>query len=179
MKKILKNKKIFAAFLVLGVLLIGGATTMALEVASSEKVKNTFSVADCDTKIVEHFGESALDKDIYVYNESETTAAYVRVRLTVSADAMGVNPVLDEKSKDSWIYGDDGFYYYLYPVQPKECTTKLLDAISLDENFDGTTFDVTAYEESCVATSGAKGKTSVKDIKAAFDKATKTNGGNN
>ena len=66
------------------------------------------------------------------------------------------------------------FYYYLKDVAPGGKTTELLNGVTPSDDFKGDTFDVTVYEESCVANVSSDKDLDINIVKAAFDKAEKS-----
>ncbi len=75
---------------------------------------------------------------------------------------------------DDWEYNEeDGFYYYLKGVPANEYTSYLLKSVELKNGFNGDTFDVTVYEESCIATVGANTEMDLDTIIKAFEDSTK------
>lgn len=100
-------------------------TTVALLVAHTNAVTNTFKAAESGTHVdVEDSGNKKTG--IFVKNEG-TATSYVRVKLVmnwVSEDGKTISaaPVkIDvEYDKDKWFLGTDGIYYYKTPVGPKD-----------------------------------------------------------
>ena len=171
MKKI-KNKRIILSILLV-VALVGVGATVALSLAKTNSVINTFRAAqrDHDTSIKEEVDTETLTKTVQVSNDAKHSYAYIRVRFEVSPSDVKVTI-----TGDSWGNGKDGFYYYLKPVSPKE-PNNLTDEIvwtanqTTVENTD--TFDVLVYEESCVAPSDDEAK-DIDTVKKAFENADKT-----
>lgn len=100
-------------------------TTVALLVAHTNAVTNTFKAATSEIKIDEKL-EGNQKKSIIVKNEG-TATSYVRVKLVmnwVSDDGKTISaaPVkIDVKyDTDKWFLGTDGIYYYKTPVGPKD-----------------------------------------------------------
>lgn len=172
-----KNKKSFVLSLLLLVAVVGTAGTVALAVAKSNDVKNTFQAADNNTGIEEPEGGTPEKKQVSVINESSENYTFIRARVTVSPEgACEVNIPKETK----WEDGGDGFYYYcqaVAPVKPNEPdedksnTDLLIDGVTPSGNFKGNTFDVTVYEESCVATTTTNVTLDV--VKKAFEEAEK------
>lgn len=176
-KNITKNKKTFIVSLLLVVAIAGAAITMALAIARSNNVINTFEAADHSTEIEEKV-DSDLTKTVWVKNTAKKSPAFIRVRLTVSPEELQKSLVLDEKALDEgkWIDGEDGFYYYLTAVPAGGKTDALLSRVDGDsevfKKFTGDSFDIVVYEESCVATVAGGKQERLENIKAAFDAAT-------
>lgn len=138
-------------------------TTVALLVAHTNAVTNTFKAAESGTHVdVEDSGNEKTG--IFVKNEG-TATSYVRVKLVmnwVSKDGKTISaaPVkIDvEYDKDKWFLGTDGIYYYKTPVGPKDSgnntTANLLkDPITepTDGKPDGCHLEVTVLAESIQA----------------------------
>lgn len=192
MKKInLHSKKTLIVSILLLAAVIGVAATVALGVARSNSVTNTFKAGKIDTEIDEEIDVdgTTLKKSVSVKNsDSATSDAYVRVRLTKSpeneeitlkfADGAISTPI--NEASDTWIYNEkDGFYYYRYSVEPGKATTELLS--SVDPGSYTGEFDVTAYQESCIATeenpyveNGDNSPLELTVLTSAFENATTT-----
>lgn len=175
MKKVknMKTKRTFIVSFLLIVAIAGAAVTIALAVAQSTPVTNTFTAADHNTNIDENV-EGNLTKEVRVQNSASNSPAFIRVRLTPSPEG-SVNLIFAEDAfaTDKWVNGGDGFYYYLQAVEPGNSTDMLLKAV--EPVGDITTFDVTVYEESCVATQIPSGTDALTHIKATFNASTGTN----
>ena len=167
-----KNKKSFILSLLLLAVVVGTAGTVALAVAKSNGVINTFQAADNNTGIDEDDGGEPQNKVVSIKNESEKDKAFIRARVTVYPE--GACEV-DTSRAESWEYcKEDGFYYYLKDVAPGGKTTELLNGVTPSDDFKGDTFDVTVYEESCVANVSSDKDLDINIVKAAFDKAEKS-----
>lgn len=128
MKRIFNGSGGRKAALILSLCLIFAlavGTTVALLVAHTNAVTNTFKAATSEIKIDEKL-EGNQKKSITVKNEG-TATSYVRVKLVmnwVSEDGKTISaaPVkIDVKyDKDKWFLGTDGIYYYKTPVGPKD-----------------------------------------------------------
>lgn len=104
-------------------------TTFALLKANTDPVKNTFTAAKSETKIVEEFGDG--QKTSIKVQNTGTAVSYVRVKLVmnwvdesgnVSAAPVGITPSIT----DNWFL-KDGIYYYKMPVAANDgVTTNLL-----------------------------------------------------
>ena len=174
--RVKKEKRTFIVSLLLVAAIAGAAITIALAIAQSNAVTNTFKAADHETGIVETVG--GLNKDVTVKNNSESSPAFIRVRMVVSPEDAGIQLVYNSNAENEdkykvpsdWAQAADGFYYYLKAVPAKGSTSQLLDEVEVPEGFTDT-FDVTVYEESCVATVPAGQSATLDVIKNAFDKA--------
>ncbi len=103
-------------------------TTVALLVAHTNAVTNTFKVAESGTHI-EEVTKDGVKSSIIVQNTG-TATSYVRVKLVmnwvdgnenvVSGDNL---PPVALNSDNSWFRGSDGIYYYTKPVAPKDAET--------------------------------------------------------
>lgn len=141
------NKKTSILSVLLLIAVIGVGATIALAVAQTSPVVNTFKAGKIDTGIIEDKVDEDFNKEVRVTNSDQAESdAYVRVRLNCPT---GVTPVLSDESQETWEQGVDGFYYYLYSLAPGDSTTKLLSklAVTIEESFD-----VAVYQESCIAT---------------------------
>lgn len=177
------NRKTLLLSVVLLVAIIGVGVTVALSIAGTNPVVNTFKVGKIDTQIEETV-DGSFNKQVKVTNSTSADSdAFIRVRIN-APDGIVLN--LSENHTEYWEDGGDGFYYFLYSVAPGESTTELLSSVEIDENASEAVkselkkngFDVTVYQESCIASQishyeddGAK-PISVGTVKAAFDRAT-------
>lgn len=155
MKRIKKlNRKTAFLSAVLLVVLIGVGITVALSVASTDPVVNTFEAGQIDTDIEEKFPDGPMTKQVSVTNNSSAKShAFVRVRIN-APEELDLNLPNTKEPNASWKDGEDGFYYYLYSVAPSEATKPLLDGFTITDDFGNevNTFDITVYHESCIAT---------------------------
>ncbi|MBU3840295.1 MAG: hypothetical protein IAA25_04825 [Candidatus Ruminococcus intestinipullorum] len=167
--------------------IIGVTITVALEVAQSNFITNTFATSKIDTEIEEDIsvdGET-LNKRVSVKNVEDATAdAYIRVRLTKSPEDASIQLIYSEGAlstpvakENTWIDGGDGFYYYRYSVAPGTETTELLSGVDA-KGFEGN-FDVIVYQESCIAAEENRYSlgeenvpTDLSTIKSTFERAT-------
>lgn len=99
-------------------------TTVALLVAHTNAVTNTFTAAESGTHIEEK--TEGGEKSSIIVQNTGTATSYVRVKLVmnwVSEDGKTISaaPVkIDVKyDKDKW-FKQDGIYYYRTPVGPKD-----------------------------------------------------------
>lgn len=120
-------------------------------------VNNNFSPADSiDPEVVEKFEEfdKTLKKDVYFEVGETEYPVYVRVALVFTwqnedgivyfSKPVEATPILGDGDEiigysgdytidlnidadDDWMLGDDGFYYYKYPVQSDDPTTILIN----------------------------------------------------
>ena len=82
MKRKKISRKTMLLSVILLVVLIGAGVTIALSVASTDPVVNTFQAGKIDTEIKEEFPGDALSKTVTVTNSSEAKSdAFVRVRI--------------------------------------------------------------------------------------------------
>lgn len=138
MKRIFNGSGGRKAALILSLCLIFAlavGTTVALLVAHTNAVTNTFTAAKSEIKIEENTDDGS-KSEIYVKNVG-TATSYVRVKLVmnwVSEDGKTISgePVNIEVKYDNtkW-FEQDGIYYYTKPVAPKDAgpgsvTTNLL-----------------------------------------------------
>lgn len=166
-KNIFKRHTLIASFLLVFAI-AGVAGTVALAVATSDPVTNTFKAASLDTDITEE-GSSPDEKIVTITNQKDSPA-YIRVRITVSPE----NATKPLTIKDGWLDGNDGFYYYHQAVEGNGGKTNpIIDSIDVDEDYAKTKepFDVTVYQESCVATKAPGETVTLEDMKNAFNAA--------
>lgn len=161
MKRIFNGSGGRKAALILSLCLIFAlavGTTVALLVAHTNAVTNTFTAAKSEIKIEENTDDGS-KSEIYVKNVG-TATSYVRVKLvmnwvsddgkTVSATPVGITPSIT----DNWFPGSDGIYYYKTPVAPDKLTANLLkDPITepTEGKPDGCHLEVTVLAESIQA----------------------------
>lgn len=149
-----RKKHTFIVSILLVLMIAGVATTVALVTAKTAPVINTFKAADMDTEIVEPTPDPtpqpAEEKRVTVQNNGGSSA-FIRVRVTVSPEN-AAEPRWETKT--DWYYdSDDGFYYYLAPLAGGGKTAPLFDGVNVSDEFKNSheDFDVTVYQESCVA----------------------------
>lgn len=167
MKRIFNGSGGRKAALILSLCLIFAlavGTTVALLVAHTNAVTNTFKAAESGTHV--DVDDSGNEKTgIFVKNEG-TATSYVRVKLvmnwvsndetnrTISSEPVGITPVINEAD---WFLGTDGIYYYTKPVGPdgsdNDTTTNLLKnpITQPDDAPDGCHLEVTVLAESIQA----------------------------
>lgn len=182
MKKLseLRKKHTFIVSILLALAIAGVAATVALAVASTDPVVNTFKAADLDTEIEEPTPSPspvpAEDKKVAIKNNGDSPA-FIRVRVMISPEG-AANPSYVQSS--DWQDGKDGFYYYLKAVDGKEETTALFEGVVPSKNFLNSqeSFEVTVYQESCVATSNLSecptSEEKLNAMKTAFQQASGT-----
>lgn len=131
-------------------------TTVALLVAHTNAVTNTFTAAKSEITIEEKT-DDGIKSEIYVKNEG-TATSYVRVKLVmnwVSEDGKVVSggslPTVTLNDDGSW-FEKDGIYYYTKPVAPQDLTSNLLkSAIEQTNAPKGCHLEVTVLAESIQA----------------------------
>ncbi len=167
MKRIFNGSGGRKAALILSLCLIFAlavGTTVALLVAHTNAVTNTFTAAKSKITIEEKT-DNGIKSEIYVKNEG-TATSYVRVKLVMNwVDGNG-NIVSGDNlpevtlNKSDW-FVKDGIYYYMTPVapvsaMPNNVTTNLLQANSpitepKDGKPEGCHLEVTVLAESIQA----------------------------
>lgn len=162
MKRIFNGSGGRKAALILSLCLIFAlavGTTVALLVAHTNAVTNTFTAAKSGTDIVEELKDNQ-KKSIKVENTG-TATSYVRVKLvmnwvskdgkTISGEPVNINVQYDT---NNWLE-QDGIYYYTTPVAPGKMTDNLLQKDkSITEPTDkpeGCHLEVTVLAESIQA----------------------------
>lgn len=163
MKRIFNGSGGRKAALILSLCLIFAlavGTTVALLVAHTNAVTNTFTAAKSEITIKENT-DNGSKSEIYVTNEG-TATSYVRVKLvmnwvskdgkTISGEPVNIDVNYDT---DKW-FKQDGIYYYTTPVGPNMTTDNLLQANSpitepTEGKPDGCHLEVTVLAESIQA----------------------------
>lgn len=161
MKRIFNGSGGRKAALILSLCLIFAlavGTTVALLVAHTNAVTNTFTAAKSKITIEEKT-DNGIKSEIYVKNEG-TATSYVRVKLVMNwvdgngkVVSGGSLPNVTFNSDNSWFLGSDDIYYYKTPVGPKDLTANLLkDPIEQPEGApEGCHLEVTVLAESIQA----------------------------
>lgn len=159
MKRIFNGSGGRKAALILSLCLIFAlavGTTVALLVAHTNAVTNTFTAAKSKITIEEKT-DNGIKSEIYVKNEG-TATSYVRVKLVcnwVDKDGnVSATPVPAPTITNSDWFVKDGIYYYKMPVAPNDQTSNLLDGnpITQPEGApDGCHLEVTVLAESIQA----------------------------
>lgn len=162
MKRIFNGSGGRKAALILSLCLIFAlavGTTVALLVAHTNAVTNTFTAAKSDITIKEDV-KNGKKSSIQVENKG-TATSYVRVKLVmnwvdntteniVSGDNL---PTVELNTDDGW-FEKGGIYYYKMPVGPKDSTANLLQEgkpIKQENAPDGCHLEVTVLAESIQA----------------------------
>ena len=140
MKRIFNGSGGRKAALILSLCLIFAlavGTTVALLVAHTNAVTNTFTAAKSEIKIEENTDDGS-KSEIYVKNVG-TATSYVRVKLvcnwvskdgkTISGEPVNIDVNYDT---DNWFL-KDGIYYYTKPVAPKDAETGSVTSNLLQE----------------------------------------------
>lgn len=160
MKRIFNGSGGRKAALILSLCLIFAlavGTTVALLVAHTNAVTNTFTAAKSEITIEEKT-DDGIKSEIYVKNEG-TATSYVRVKLVMNWVDDNNNivpgdnlPKVTLNKKDVWFLGSDGIYYYKTPVASQNLTENLLqDPITQTGAPDGCHLEVTVLAESIQA----------------------------
>lgn len=146
MKRIFNGSGGRKAALILSLCLIFAlavGTTVALLVAHTNAVTNTFTAAKSKITIEEKT-DDGIKSEIYVKNEG-TATSYVRVKLvmnwvdnTTGNIVSGDNLPTVELNKDGGWFEKGGIYYYRTPVAPDRLTDNLLkDKYPITEPTEG------------------------------------------
>ena len=145
-------------FIIISILLI--VTTISFTISfliKKSSVNNEFVLGKVSSEIIETFDkDNNIKSNVFVKNTGNVST-YIRVALTfswVDSDGnilfeepnLGTDYIIDMSNSSSWIYGNDGFYYYILPVDAGGNTDNLIDMckpITLyhDKNF---VLDITA-----------------------------------
>ncbi len=160
MKRIFNGSGGRKAALILSLCLIFAlavGTTVALLVAHTNAVTNTFTAAKSGTHI-EEVTKDGVKSSIIVQNTG-TATSYVRVKLVMNwvdgnekVVSGGSLPMVELNTDDGW-FEQGGIYYYKTPVAPKDLTANLLkDPITQPKDApDGCHLEVTVLAESIQA----------------------------
>lgn len=162
MKRIFNGSGGRKAALILSLCLIFAlavGTTVALLVAHTNAVTNTFTAAESGTHI-EEVTKDGVKSSIIVQNTG-TATSYVRVKLVmnwvddkenvVSGDNL---PKVSLEEGSDWFLGTDGIYYYKMPVAPNDQTSNLLNGNPIEQPEgapEGYHLEVTVLAESIQA----------------------------
>ena len=159
MKRIFNGSGGRKAALILSLCLIFAlavGTTVALLVAHTNAVTNTFTAAKSKITIEEKT-DDGIKSEIYVKNEG-TATSYVRVKLVcnwVDKDGnVSATPVPAPTITNSDWFEQDGIYYYKTPVAPNDQTSNLLDGNPIEQPEgapEGYHLEVTVLAESIQA----------------------------
>ena len=110
-----RSKKTAILSVLLLAAVIGVGATIAMAVAQTSPVVNTFEAGKIDTSIEEQV-DTDMNKKVWVKNSAEAkNDAFVRVRINCPEE---IELELSDESADTWAKGSDEFYYYLYSVAP-------------------------------------------------------------
>lgn len=159
MKRIFNGSGGRKAALILSLCLIFAlavGTTVALLVAHTNAVTNTFTAAKSKITIEEKT-DNGIKSEIYVKNEG-TATSYIRVKLVcnwVDKDGnVSATPVPAPTITNSDWFVKDGIYYYKMPVALNDQTSNLLDGNPIEQPEgapDGYHLEVTVLAESIQA----------------------------
>lgn len=126
-----KGKLLTTALIILCVCILSG-TTLAYLVTETDILSNIFNPAHINCEVTGTFS-NGYAKDVRVKNTGDTDA-YIRAAITINfVDSSGnvyatapdaTNYTISYGS--SWKLGEDGYWYYLYPVASKMSTTPLV-----------------------------------------------------
>ncbi|MBE6037804.1 MAG: hypothetical protein E7218_01205 [Anaerofustis stercorihominis] len=147
----MKKTKIKAISLMICLLMVVGVVvggTVAFLMDASDEVENTFTPSEVTTDVVEDtdsFENEGIKKDVVIKNTGDTDA-FIRAAIVVTwqdeqGNVYGQKPVpgtdyeillnVDTKDKEdddnnSWILGNDGFYYHKEAVAGNNDATEVL-----------------------------------------------------
>ncbi len=151
------KKKITIIALIVAVLAITIGGSLAYFTAEDEK-ENTFTVGNVKIELSEEKWDEAvenkenenmypgqvIDKDPVVTNIGKNPA-FIRVSVT-GLDQFGEKaPIVfftgdtEGKLGENWVDGEDGYYYYLLPIDPEEATTALFEQIKIPTSLENDT----------------------------------------
>ncbi len=162
------KKKLTAVSLVVALLAIAIIGTSLAYFTDDDEATNTFTVGNVKIELAEEKWDEAvdnsenenmypgqtIDKDPVVTNIGKNPA-FIRISVTnldqFGEDAMIVYATGGEAGElgENWVDGEDGYYYYLLPLDPEASTSALFETITLPVSIenDEETEDivVTAY----------------------------------
>ena len=121
--------------------LLGVQGTISWLTTKTNPVQNTFTPATVSCEVTESFNGTT-KTNVNVRNTGETDA-YIRVKL-VSYRVNAQNQRIGGQAQiptftpgEGWKPGNDGFYYYLYPVAPGQSPQNpLIQSIDLKGNYE-------------------------------------------
>lgn len=154
----LRWSKQFAVLTCVAVLLMGFVgSSLAWLMDSTPKVKNEFIPGDVTPEVTEGF-DGNVKSDVKIQNTGNVDA-YIRAKLVFSwqneaGEVLGVAPTSDDYTiswtKEGWVDGPGGYYYYTTPVVPGGSTKVLATGImQVSPNpADGYTLHVEVLAES-------------------------------
>lgn len=154
----LRWSKQFAVLACVAVLLTGFVgSSLAWLMDSTEKVENKFIPGDVTPEVTEGFNGN-VKSDVKIQNTGNVDA-YIRAKLVFTwqnkaGEVLGVAPTSDDYTiswtKEGWVNGPGGYYYYTTPVVPGGSTKVLATGImQVSPNpADGYTLHVEVLAES-------------------------------
>ena len=134
------NRKLRVPVIVMVVSVLLAAALLSAGITAAylmdvDKVDNPFLVGETVNDVVETFSPpstlppagEAVTKEVRILNSGNLTCL-IRARLLFEDDVL---TMLTEpfETCEGWAEGDDGFYYYLFPVAPGESTEPLIREI--------------------------------------------------
>lgn len=160
MKKMSRKKKTKMAAAVFGICVltaIGVIAGTSAYLTDNAEVVNEIWAGWNETKTEEEFptptpvspGETVIKK-VQIRNTGKVPC-YIRVALIVSEGTV----TLEGLDTESWVDGQDGYYYWQNVVQPGESTGELFTGVRVDHQTESETVTVTVYEESVQAVCGS------------------------
>lgn len=125
-----KASFLLTSLILLLTLFIGGTT--AFLIAKGNPVTNTFTPSRVASDVHETF-KNNVKSNVTIANTGDTTA-YIRAAIVVTwKDSLGGNVYPGtptgytmQLNLTDWVEGSDGFYYYKYPVEPRQETNPLI-----------------------------------------------------
>lgn len=150
-----------AVLLIAVLLLITTAvgSTAAFLVTKTEPVEEAFAYAQVSCQVTDTMG----------VKNTGTAQAYIRASYAVNwrdeegkiaaAEPEGYSCDLEENPQGAWVKGEDGYFYYPYPVAPGEETPSLLTCSAPYPEYPGYTLSVEVVAEAIQSNpAGAAGK---------------------
>lgn len=116
------------------------AGTVAYIATNTASLSNSFEPAEMNCEIQEDFSDGYTKKNVCVKNTGDADA-YIRVKLlpywydkendTIVAKTSWVP---EFELGTGWIQGNDGYYYYLSPVEPGQSTSVMIGSVTLKQD---------------------------------------------
>lgn len=142
LKKLSVKATIIAISVVL-CLLAGVGAVLAYVYTVTDPVTNTFTVAEIKNEITENF-DGKTKTNVAVKNTGdaeEWVRAFVLItwqdssgNVYASAPVLGTDYTVTWFTDESWISGNDGLYYYKYPVKAGDSTSNLIETCTYIAN---------------------------------------------
>ena len=135
-KRARKKKNALLLSILVIVIALVSAVTIAFIVTHTDKKENSFKAGSVATDVVEKF-ENNVKKDVSIKNTGNTSG-YIRAQIVVSwaldsgnvyasSPVEGSDYTITYTADSSWKQGADGFWYYTKPVDAGDNTDDLIE----------------------------------------------------